>query len=69
MRKHDFNDYEPEVDICYDKVKITSKSNHKTVYFGWKDSYNNTHFKFEYVKDGEYCEKILAYENWIVEYL
>lgn len=64
-RKHRYEDYEPEVDICHDKVKISSKYNLDDNDVGYISRYDTIRFRFE----SKLGNKILNYKDWNVEYL
>jgi hypothetical protein len=72
IRKHSYNDYNVEDDICYDKVKISNKQNPYEHYTGWIGKCDNRQFIFEHVdvhgEDG-YVRDILLYDDWCIEYL
>jgi hypothetical protein len=83
-RKHNYNDYEPDYDICYDQVVICNKKYPYQSYEGWKGGYDCNSFIFERVDlESEECEtgymgntesvgyvrEILSYKDWEIRYL
>jgi disulfide oxidoreductase YuzD len=76
-RQHNFYDYEPEDDICHDRVKIHNKKDPYERMTGWmgKNYLDEHSFIFEYVdldsllSKTEYIREVLSYSDWEVKYL
>lgn len=68
-RKINYNDYEPDLDVCHDKALITYKYYPFRKFVGWIKKIDNNIFQFEFVYKGEYVVRVLSYDKWIVKYL
>ena len=70
-RKHAYENYEPEINICHDKVKIipiniAQYTFYDIYYIGYISRYNTNKFVFENINGNNI---LLDYKDWKIEYI
>jgi len=70
VRKHNFEDYEPDISICHDFVMITSVNAPLQEEIGYMCRNDSNTFRFESI-DSENCtdSRLLNYADWSIRYL